>query len=63
MRRAVVLIGPRRVGKTVMMKHFVQRLLEDGVGGTEILYASLYSGRSLERMVRLFMGMPTLRLS
>ena len=58
-RRAVVLIGPRRVGKTVMLKHLVQRLLDDGVGGTEILYASLdtplYSGRGLESMVRLFM--------
>jgi predicted AAA+ superfamily ATPase len=57
-RRAVVLIGPRRVGKTVMLKHLVQRLLDDGVAGTDILYASLdtplYSGRSLESMVRLF---------
>lgn len=36
-RRAVVLIGPRRVGKTVMLKHLVQRLLDDGVVGTAIL--------------------------
>lgn len=59
MRRAVVLIGPRRVGKTVMLKHLVKRLLDAGVAGTAILYASLdtplYSGRSLESMVRLFM--------
>jgi hypothetical protein len=27
-RRAVVLMGPRRVGKTVMMYHAVQNLLE-----------------------------------
>lgn len=27
-RRAVVLMGPRRVGKTVMMYHAVQQLLE-----------------------------------
>lgn len=57
-RRAVVLIGPRRVGKTVMLKHFVQRLLDEGVSGTRILYASLdtplYSGRSLEGLVQLF---------
>lgn len=57
-RRAVVLIGPRRVGKTVMLKHFVQQLLDDGVPGVAILYASLdtplYSGRSLESLVRLF---------
>lgn len=57
-RRAVVLIGPRRVGKTVMLKHFIQRLLDDGVLGVRILFASLdtplYSGRSLESLVRMF---------
>lgn len=57
-RRAVVLIGPRRVGKTVMLKHFVQRLLDEGVAGVRILFASLdtplYSGRSLEGLVRTF---------
>lgn len=57
-RRAVVLIGPRRVGKTVMLKHFVQRLLDEGVPGIRILFASLdtplYSGRSLESLVRTF---------
>lgn len=57
-RRAVVLIGPRRVGKTVMLKHFVQRLLQEGVLGTRILFASLdtplYSGRNLEGLVRSF---------
>lgn len=57
-RRAVVLIGPRRVGKTVMLKHFIQRLLDDGVPGTRILFASLdtplYSGRSLEGLVQTF---------
>lgn len=57
-RRAVVLIGPRRVGKTVMLKHFIQRLLDDGVPGVRILFASLdtplYSGRSLESLVRMF---------
>lgn len=60
-RRAVVLIGPRRVGKTVMLKHLVQRLLEDGVPGVAILYASLdtplYSGRSLESLARLFVDL------
>lgn len=56
--RAVVLIGPRRVGKTVMLTHAVQALLDDGVAGNTILYVSLdtplYSGRSLEGMVRTF---------
>ena len=57
-RRAVVLIGPRRVGKTVMLRQLVQRLLDDGVRGIDILYISLdtplYAGRSLESLVRLF---------
>ncbi|MFT6844837.1 MAG: putative AAA+ superfamily ATPase [Flavobacteriales bacterium] len=30
-RRAVVLMGPRRVGKTVMLYHMVQELIENGV--------------------------------
>lgn len=57
-RRAVVLIGPRRVGKTVMLKHLVAHLLEHGVSGDRILFMSLdtplYSGRSLESLVQLF---------
>lgn len=57
-RRAVVLLGPRRVGKTVLLKHLVARLLEDGVAGTRILFLSLdtplYSGRSLESLVQMF---------
>ncbi len=59
--RAVVLIGPRRVGKTVMLAHAIQSLLDDGVAGSTILYVSLdtplYSGRSLENLVRTFMDM------
>ena len=57
-RRAVVLIGPRRVGKTVMLKHLVDQLLQDGVIGTQVLFLSidtpLYSGRSLESLVQMF---------
>lgn len=60
-RRAVVLIGPRRVGKTVMLKHFIHALLDDGLEGVRVLYLSLdtplYSGRSLESLVRLFMDL------
>jgi uncharacterized protein len=58
-RRAVVLIGPRRVGKTVILKHLVRRLLDNGAPGVAILYTSLdtplYSARCLEILVRLFM--------
>lgn len=57
-RRAVVLIGPRRVGKTVMLKHLIAELLAGGVAGTQVLFMSLdtplYSGRSLESLVQMF---------
>lgn len=57
-RRAVVLIGPRRVGKTVMLKHLIASLLDEGIAGTQLLFLSLdtplYSGRSLESLVRMF---------
>lgn len=60
-RRAVVLIGPRRVGKTVMLKHLVARLLDDGIAGTQVLFLSLdtplYSGRSLESLVQMFVDL------
>lgn len=59
--RAVVLIGPRRVGKTVMTKQAIEALLADGVAGTDILYLSLetplYSGRALETLLRDFMDL------
>lgn len=57
-RRAVVLMGPRRVGKTVMMTQVVRRLIDDRVPPTRILYVSLdtptYTGLSLERLLALF---------
>lgn len=57
-RRAVVLIGPRRVGKTVILKQLIDRLLSQGVIGLKILYLSLdtplYSGRTLESLVQIF---------
>ncbi|TAH46384.1 MAG: ATP-binding protein [Betaproteobacteria bacterium] len=60
-RRAVVLIGPRRVGKTVMLKHLIARLLDDGIAGTQLLFLSLdtplYSGRSLESLVQMFVDL------
>lgn len=60
-RRAVVLIGPRRVGKTVMLTHAIQKILDEGKAGTTLLFLSLdtplYSGRSLESLVRLFIDL------
>lgn len=40
-RRAVVLMGPRRVGKTVMMYHTVQSLLNMGISKTKIAFISI----------------------
>lgn len=59
LRRANLLMGPRRVGKTVMLYQTIQALLDGGVPGDRILFLSLetplYTGRSLERLLRLFM--------
>ena len=56
--RAAVLMGPRRVGKTVMVYHAIDKLLEQGVNPHNILYISLetpiYTGLSLEKIVNLF---------
>ena len=51
-RRAVVLMGPRRVGKTVLIHHLIERLIKTaGVPARNILYASLdtpvYTGMGL----------------
>lgn len=40
-RRAVVLMGPRRVGKTVMMFHTIQQLLEDGIQAQSIFFVGI----------------------
>ncbi len=57
-RRAVVLMGPRRVGKTVMVQHTVKALLDRRVPPTSIFYVSVdnptYTGLSLEKLVLLF---------
>ncbi|MBP9796510.1 MAG: ATP-binding protein [Chitinophagales bacterium] len=39
--RATVLMGPRRVGKTVMIYHSIKKLIEEGVSPQKILYASI----------------------
>jgi uncharacterized protein len=58
-RRATVLIGPRRVGKTVMLTQAVQSLLDDGVPGSHIMVAQmdvpLFAGQSLDSLVRIFL--------
>lgn len=54
--RAVILLGPRRVGKTILVYHTIQDLMENRrVSGRDILYVSLetplYSGLALESLV------------
>ena len=57
-RRAVVVIGPRRVGKTVMLTQAVQELMDVGVAGSRIMVAQmevpLFSGQTLSSLVKLF---------
>jgi predicted AAA+ superfamily ATPase len=40
-RRAVVLMGPRRVGKTVMMHHTIQHLITSGISPQKIAFVSI----------------------
>jgi len=40
-KRAAVLMGPRRVGKTVMIFHTIQKLIDDGVDPQKIFYLSI----------------------
>lgn len=55
-RRAVVLMGPRRVGKTVLLHHVIQRLVESGVNPRHICYVSvdhpLFNGLGLEEFLQ-----------
>lgn len=54
-RRATVLLGPRRVGKTVIIKQLIYEVIEGGFDPNAILYASIdapiYSGISLENFL------------
>jgi uncharacterized protein len=54
-RRAVVLMGPRRIGKTVMIHHAIQALMGEGVSPKSLCYFSvdhpIYNGLSLEQLL------------
>lgn len=56
--RAVVLMGPRRVGKTVMLRQSIRRLLDAGVTPTHIFFVSLdnpvYTGLPLAKLLSFF---------
>jgi uncharacterized protein len=57
-RRAVVLMGPRRVGKTVMIHQAIQALLDDGVPHKSLCYFSvdhpIYNGLSLDKLIEYY---------
>lgn len=58
--RAVVLLGPRRVGKTVLIHHAIQQLIDSGISPNRICYVSvdhpIYNGLRLEELLELFVS-------
>ncbi len=56
--RALVLMGPRRIGKTVLLHHTIQRLIKEGVPPKHVCYISvdhpLYNGLDLESFLEAF---------
>jgi len=57
-RRAVVLMGPRRVGKTVMIHQAIQRLLNEGIPHKAVCYFSvdhpIFNGLSLDKLLECY---------
>ncbi len=57
-RRSTILMGPRRVGKTVMLRQLIEHATIEGFDGQNILFVSidtpLYSGMPLSRLIELF---------
>ena len=58
-KRSVILMGPRRVGKTVLLFHTIEQLIQAGVPQKSICYFSietpLYNGIALEELLNLFL--------
>ncbi|MDQ7019354.1 MAG: ATP-binding protein [Robiginitomaculum sp.] len=58
-RRAVVLMGPRRVGKTVMIHQLIADLIENGMPPEDILYISMdtpvYNRLSPEQAMKIYL--------
>jgi predicted AAA+ superfamily ATPase len=56
-RRAPILMGPRRVGKTILLFHLIQSVIDDGLDPKRICYISvehpIYNGLGLDDLVRL----------
>lgn len=57
-KRAVLLMGPRRVGKTVLLHHAIDLLIKSGVDPINICYISvdhpIYTGSGLEDLLNLY---------
>jgi len=57
LRRAVVLLGPRRVGKTILIQHLIARLVREGTCAQACAYVEmdhpLLHGQSLESLIGL----------
>jgi predicted AAA+ superfamily ATPase len=66
-KRAVVLMGPRRVGKTVMIFHAIQELISRGVDPRRICYFSvetpLFNGIALEELLNIFISIQSIDLA
>ncbi|HYA43403.1 MAG TPA: ATP-binding protein [Syntrophobacteraceae bacterium] len=58
-KRAVLLMGPRRVGKTVLIHHIIQHLIDNGVDPMNICYLSIdhpiYNGLGLHELMDLYL--------
>jgi predicted AAA+ superfamily ATPase len=56
LRRAVVLLGPRRVGKTILIRHLIAQLLREQIPAHRIGYVEmdhpLLHGQSLDTLIR-----------
>ena len=54
-KRAAILLGPRRVGKTFMIKQLIDEAIKNGINAKRILYVSVdtpvYSGMPLENFL------------
>lgn len=58
-KRAVVLMGPRRVGKTILLTQIIGHFIQEGVPPKNLFYVSVdtptYTGLRLERVLQMFM--------
>ena len=55
--RAVVLMGPRRVGKTIMIYQAIERLVQQNIARRHVIYvpldAPLYNGLALQKCIEI----------